>query len=116
MSLEKMRIAVDVANGAAYKSTPCILRELGAELSVFHNVAERNQHQRDCGSTYPEEIQRIVRESGAQVGISHDGDADRVLLCDENGEIVDGDEIMAIAALDLSAQRSSCARIRLWPR
>jgi phosphoglucosamine mutase len=106
MSLEKMRIAVDVANGASYKSTPCILRELGADLQVFHNAPNGTNINRDCGSTHPEEIQRIVKETGVQVGITHDGDADRVLLCDENGEIVDGDEILAIAALDfLHAQR-----------
>jgi phosphoglucosamine mutase len=100
MTLEGMRIAVDVANGAAYKSTPCILRELGATVIVAHNTPNGRNINRDCGSTHPEEIQRIVRETSAQVGISHDGDADRVLLCDETGEIVDGDEIMAIAALD----------------
>ena len=55
----------------------------------------------DCGSMYPEEIQRLVKESRAQLGITHDGDADRVLLCDEKGEIVDGDEILAIASIDL---------------
>ena len=101
MSLEKMRIAVDVANGAAYKSTPCILRELGAELTVAHNEPNGTNINASCGSTHPEEIQRIVLETGARVGITHDGDADRVLLCDEKGEIVDGDEILAIAALDL---------------
>ena len=53
-----------------------------------------------CGSTYPEEISRIVRASGASIGISHDGDADRVILCDEAGQVVDGDEILAIAAID----------------
>src|SRR5436853_7825232 len=53
-----------------------------------------------CGSTHPQEIQRLVKENGADVGIAHDGDADRVLLCDEDGEIVDGDEILAVAALD----------------
>jgi phosphoglucosamine mutase len=100
MTLEGMRIAVDVANGAAYKSTPSILRELGATIIVAHNTPNGRNINRDCGSTHPEEIQRIVRETNAQIGISHDGDADRVLLCDENGEIVDGDEIMAIAALD----------------
>jgi len=100
MSLEKMRIAVDVANGASYKSTPCILRELGADLQVFHNAPNGTNINRDCGSTHPEEIQRIVRKTGVQVGITHDGDADRVLLCDENGDIVDGDEILAIAAID----------------
>jgi phosphoglucosamine mutase len=99
-TLEDMRIAVDVANGAAYKSTPCILRELGAEIIVAHNSPNGRNINRECGSTHPEEIQRIVKETKAQVGISHDGDADRVLLCDENGDVVDGDEIMAIAAID----------------
>jgi phosphoglucosamine mutase len=101
MTLEKMRVAVDVANGAAYKSSPCILRELGAELFVGHDKPNGRNINKDCGSTYPHAIQTLVRETGAHVGISHDGDADRVLLCDENGEVVDGDEIMAIAALDL---------------
>jgi phosphoglucosamine mutase len=101
MSLEEMRIAVDVANGAAYKSTPCVLRELGAEVAVAHNEPNGVNINDGCGSTHPEEIQRIVKSSGADVGITHDGDADRVLLCDENGEIVDGDEILAIAAIDL---------------
>src|SRR5207248_2790428 len=101
MSLEQIRIAVDVANGAAYKSTPCILRELGAEVIVAHNEPNGMNINAQCGSMHPREIQRIVKESGAHVGITHDGDADRVLLCDEKGEIVDGDEILAIAALDL---------------
>jgi phosphoglucosamine mutase len=96
-----MRIAVDVANGAGYKSTPCILRELGAELTIAHNQPNGTNINAQCGSVYPEEIQRLVRESGAMVGISNDGDADRVLLCDEQGEIVDGDEILAIASVDL---------------
>ncbi len=101
MSLEGMRVAVDVANGAAYKSTPCILRELGAELVVVHDEPNGTNINDQCGSTYPEEISRVVRESAVDVGIAHDGDADRVLLCDEKGEIVDGDEILAIAATDL---------------
>ena len=101
LSLEKMRIAVDLANGAGYKSTPCILRELGAEISVAHNQPNGTNINAGCGSTHPEEIQRVVRETGATVGIAHDGDADRVLLCDEKGEIVDGDEILAIASVDL---------------
>jgi phosphoglucosamine mutase len=100
MSLEEMHVAVDVANGAAYKSTPCILRELGAEVTVAHNEPNGMNINMGCGSTFPQEIQRVVKESGADVGITHDGDADRVLLCDENGEIVDGDEILAIASVD----------------
>jgi phosphoglucosamine mutase len=100
MTLEKLRVCVDVANGAAYKSTPCILRELGAEVIVAHNAPNGRNINKECGSTHPEEIQRLMKETKADVGISHDGDADRVLLCDEAGEVVDGDEIMAIAALD----------------
>ena len=101
LSLEKMKIAVDVANGAGYKSTPCILRELGAEVTVAHNQPNGTNINAGCGSTHPEEIQRLVRQSGAFVGIANDGDADRVLLCDEHGELVDGDEILAIASVDL---------------
>jgi phosphoglucosamine mutase len=101
MSLEEMRVAVDVANGAAYKSTPCVLRELGADVIIAHNEPNGMNINAQCGSTHPQEIQRLVKESGADVGITHDGDADRVLLCDENGEIVDGDEILAIASVDL---------------
>jgi phosphoglucosamine mutase len=100
-TLDALRIAVDCANGAAYKSTPCILRELGADLQVVNNVPNGTNINANCGSTYPAEIQRAVKETQADIGITHDGDADRVLLCDEQGELVDGDEIMAIAALDL---------------
>ena len=104
MTLEKMHVAVDVANGAAYKSTPCILRELGATLTVAHNEPNGTNINAQCGSTHPDEIQRLMKESGAQVGITHDGDADRVLLCDEKGELVDGDEILAVASIDLIAR------------
>ncbi len=100
MTLDGMRIAVDCANGAAYKSTPCILRELGADAVIAHNTPNGRNINRECGSMHPQEIQRLVKETKAQIGISHDGDADRVVLCDELGEIVDGDEIMAIAAID----------------
>ncbi len=100
LTLEGLRIALDVGNGAAYKSSPYILRELGADLIVAHNTPNGRNINKDCGSTYPDEIQRIVRETKAQIGIAHDGDADRTILCDENGEAVDGDEIMAIAAVD----------------
>jgi phosphoglucosamine mutase len=100
LTLEGVDIAVDAANGAAYKSTPWILRELGATCHVFHAKPDGRNINAGCGSTYPEEIARLVRETGAQVGISHDGDADRVQLCDERGEVVDGDEILAITACD----------------
>ena len=82
-TLDALRIAVDCANGAAYKSTPCILRELGADLQVVNNVPNGTNINANCGSTYPAEIQRAVKETQADIGITHDGDADRVLLCDE---------------------------------
>src|SRR6187549_1910590 len=70
-TLEDMRIAVDVANGAAYKSTPCILRELGAEITVAHDTPNGININAQCGSTFPEEIQRVVKETGAFLGITH---------------------------------------------
>lgn len=100
LTLEGIRIAVDAGNGAAYKSTPWILRELGATCSIFHDKPDGRNINANCGSTYPNEIARLVRETGAHIGISHDGDADRVQLCDEKGEVVDGDDILAIAAVD----------------
>ena len=96
-----MRMAVDVANGAAYKSTPCILRELGADLTIAHNEPNGTNINAECGSTYPAGDSAHRERNRRAVGITHDGDADRVLLCDEKGEIVDGDEILAIAAIDL---------------
>jgi phosphoglucosamine mutase len=100
LTLESLRIALDCGNGAAYKSSPCILRELGADLVVVNNHPSGTNINANCGSTHPGQIQKLVRECKAHVGITHDGDADRVLLCDENGDLVDGDEIMAIAAID----------------
>jgi len=100
LNLEGIRIAVDVGNGAAYKSTPWILRELGATCHVFHDKPDGRNINAKCGSTCPDEISRLVKDTGAHIGISHDGDADRVQLCDEKGEVVDGDDILAIAAVD----------------
>ncbi len=104
MSLEGMRIVVDCANGAAYKSTPCVLRELGAEVIVYGNQPDGMNINKDCGSMHPEQMCQKVREHNACIGIAHDGDADRVLLCDESGTMIDGDDIMAIAGLDMIAQ------------
>ena len=109
LTLEGITIAVDAGNGAAYKSTPWILRELGATCHVFHDKPDGRNINANCGSTYPAEISRLVKESGAQIGISHDGDADRVQLCDEKGEPVDGDDILAIAAVDF-IRRGALAR------
>jgi phosphoglucosamine mutase len=109
LTLEGVTIAVDAANGAAYKSTPLILRELGATCHVFHDKPDGRNINADCGSMHPEEISRLVKSCGAHIGISHDGDADRVMLCDEKGEVVDGDEILAITACDC-IRRGALAR------
>ena len=100
MSLHGLRIAVDCANGAAFRTTPSVLRDLGAELVLFQAEPDGMNINAGCGSTHPEEIARLVKESGAHLALSHDGDADRLVLCDELGEVVDGDEILAITALD----------------
>src|SRR5437773_698170 len=104
LSLEGLRIVVDCAHGAAYKSTPCVLRELGAETFVFGNQPDGTNINKECGSMHPEAICSKVRELRADLGISHDGDADRVMLCDEAGSLIDGDDIMVIAGLDMLAQ------------
>ena len=100
MSLHGMRIALDCANGASFETTPRVLRQLGADLALFHAAPDGININEGCGSTHPEEIARAVKETGASLGISHDGDADRLVLCDEKGDIVDGDEILAITAID----------------
>ncbi len=100
MSLHGLGIAVDCANGASFVTTPELLSEIGAVLSVFHAAPDGMNINDGCGSTHPGEIARLVLETGARIGISHDGDADRLVLCDELGEIVDGDEILAMTALD----------------
>jgi phosphoglucosamine mutase len=104
MTLEGMRVVVDCANGAAYKSTPCVLRELGADVIAHANQPDGKNINKDCGSMHPALLSQKVWEHRADVGLAHDGDADRVLLCDENGRLIDGDDIMAIAALDALAQ------------
>jgi phosphoglucosamine mutase len=101
LTLEGMRIVVDCANGAAYKSTPCVLRELGAEVIVYGNSPNGMNINAECGSMHPETICKKVLEHGAQLGIAHDGDADRVLFCDETGNLIDGDDVLVIAALDM---------------
>jgi phosphoglucosamine mutase len=106
LTLEGLRVVVDCGNGAAYKSTPCVLRELGAEVVVFGNQPDGKNINADCGSMFPEMLCKKVAEHQAHIGIAHDGDADRVLLCDENGKLIDGDDIMAIAALDMIAQKT----------
>src|SRR5277367_753656 len=106
MTLEGLRIVVDCGHGAAYKSTPSVLHELGAEVIVYGHRPDGTNINKDCGSMHPAQMCHNVAEHQAHLGIAHDGDADRVLLCDENGKLIDGDDIMAIAALDMLAQKT----------
>ncbi|MCI0744192.1 MAG: phosphoglucosamine mutase, partial [Verrucomicrobia subdivision 3 bacterium] len=106
LTLEGLRVVVDCAHGAAYKSTPCVLRELGAEVFVFGNHPDGMNINFECGSMHPQSVCAKVRELRADVGLAHDGDADRVLLCDEQGTLIDGDDIMVIAALDMLEQNT----------
>jgi phosphoglucosamine mutase len=104
MTLDGMRVVVDCGHGAAYKSTPCVLRELGAEIFVFGNQPDGMNINKECGSMHPRQMCQKVWEHRAHLGIAHDGDADRVLLCDETGRLVDGDDVMAICGLELMAE------------
>lgn len=110
LTLEGMRIVVDCANGAAYKSTPCVLRELGAEVFVFGTQPDGKNINKECGSMHPQQLCQRVREFRADVGLAHDGDADRVVLCDEAGRLIDGDDIMAIAALEMLSEGTLAER------
>jgi len=99
--LSGLKIAVDCANGAAYKAAPMTLRRLGAEVCVINDKPDGININKDCGSTHMDALQRFVSECGADVGVAFDGDADRVLAVDEKGNIVDGDQIMAITGLEM---------------
>ena len=106
LTLEGVKIVLDCGHGAAYKSSPCVLRELGADVVVFNNHPDGKNINENCGSMHPETMCQKVVECGAHIGIAHDGDADRVLLCDEHGNLIDGDDIMAIAALEMLAENT----------
>jgi phosphoglucosamine mutase len=106
LTLEGIRIVVDCGHGAAYKSTPSVLTELGAELFVINNHPNGKNINENCGSMHPEAMCQSVIDHRADIGIAHDGDADRVLLCDEKGRLIDGDDIMAIAALEMLEEKT----------
>jgi len=97
-NLKGTKIILDCANGAGYKAAPMLLKSLGAKvisIGVKPNGLNINEK---CGSTYPSKIQSAVKKYKAHVGISFDGDADRIIMCDENGKIIDGDQIIAMIA------------------
>jgi phosphoglucosamine mutase len=98
MTLDGLRIVIDTANGAAYKVAPTALWELGAEVIQIGNEPNGLNINEDCGSTHPGAMCARVRELRADIGIALDGDADRVIIADDRGQVVDGDQLMALIA------------------
>ncbi|MBF0492910.1 MAG: phosphoglucosamine mutase [Deltaproteobacteria bacterium] len=99
--LEGIKIVVDCANGAAYKVAPVVFEELGAQVFAMGVSPNGFNINESCGALHPQNLSQKVKELGADIGVALDGDADRVVLCDEQGEILDGDVFLAIAALEL---------------
>lgn len=106
LSLEGLKVVLDCANGAAYKLAPMALVELGAEvipIGVHPNGTNINQY---CGALHPETMTEVVKNQKADLGIALDGDADRLILCDENGEVIDGDKVIALCAIELNKKKA----------
>jgi len=97
-NLEGIKIVIDCANGAGYKAGPAILTELGAKVISLGTSPNGLNVNKDCGSTFPQSMQKAVLKHKADIGIALDGDADRLIICDEKGTLVDGDQILALIA------------------
>ncbi|MFZ5774956.1 MAG: phosphoglucosamine mutase [Thermodesulfobacteriota bacterium] len=100
-TLDAFHIVLDCANGATYGVAPHVFEELGATVTVLAAEPDGTNINRDCGALHPEHMAAKVRELGADIGLALDGDGDRLIVCDEQGRIVDGDHIMAICAAEL---------------
>jgi phosphoglucosamine mutase len=101
LDFQGIKLVVDCANGAAYKVAPTVLRELGAKVEVIGNKPDGMNINAGCGAVYPELLQKAVLEHGAHLGVALDGDADRAIFVCEEGNVIDGDHIMAALGLDL---------------
>jgi phosphoglucosamine mutase len=101
VGLEGLKVVVDCANGAASLYTPRLLKDLGVHVTAINDKPDGTNINARCGSTHPQVLAEIVVETGADLGLAHDGDADRLIAVDEKGNLVDGDHIMAICGLDL---------------
>jgi phosphoglucosamine mutase len=97
--LKGLKIALDCANGAAYEAAPMVFEDLGAEVFTIYHTPDGTNINEHCGSTHPETLQGYVLEMGADVGLAFDGDADRLIAVDEHGNLVDGDQILAICGM-----------------
>jgi phosphoglucosamine mutase len=110
LTLEGIKIVVDCSNGAAYHVAPQVFRELGAEVIELNVSPDGRNINRGCGALHPEGMAQVVRRMGAQLGVALDGDADRLMLADENGVVVDGDQVMAILGTRMLEQQQLPAR------
>ena len=99
--LDGVRVVVDCGHGAAFRAAPRVLRDLGVEVEVLNAAPDGTNINAGCGSTDPSELQQAVLAAGAHAGLAFDGDADRLIAVDETGALVDGDQLIAIAAFDL---------------
>jgi phosphoglucosamine mutase len=104
-TLDDFHIVLDCAHGATYKVAPFVFSELGARVTSIGVNPDGKNINRDCGALHPEVMAEKVKQLGADIGLALDGDGDRLIVCDENGVIVDGDHIMAICAADLLSRR-----------
>jgi len=106
LTLEGVTVVIDCAHGAAYRVAPAVLQELGAKVIVIGNQPDGKNINRGFGAMHPETMCKAVRKTGADLGIALDGDADRLIVSDEHGNVVDGDSVMAICGLDLIRRRA----------
>jgi phosphoglucosamine mutase len=106
LTLDGLRVAVDCANGSAYRVAPEVLSELGASVAALAVDPDGENINRDCGALHPQGLARTVVESRCHLGIALDGDADRAIFIDETGSVVDGDEVLAMAAAEMLKQET----------
>ena len=106
LTLDGLRVAVDCANGSGYRVAPEVLSELGASVVALAVDPDGENINRDCGALHPERLAQAVVESGCDLGVALDGDADRAIFVDDSGSVVDGDEILTMAAAELLEQRT----------
>lgn len=104
INLKGFKVALDCANGAAYQSAPAVFQELGADVCVINNQPDGFNINEQCGSTHIEGLQQLVLDQQCDLGIAFDGDADRVLMVDQCGEVVDGDQLLFVIANNLHKQ------------
>lgn len=105
VTFEGVKVVIDSANGAAYKTTPWLFRELGADVVSINHAPDGTNINENSGSLHIDVLQKAVKRNTADIGIAHDGDADRTIFCDEKGNVVDGDQIMGMWAVEMKANR-----------